>query len=89
MSQSVILAEPASGQPARSLARRIRWRVLRSMVWTRTHWRTYRRHRETRIFLAHVDERLLYDIGLEPLDLIEQVRTSRARRMTYVPRHLD
>lgn len=89
MSETLDLAQASAGQPARPLARWVRWRVLRSLVWTRTRWRTYRRHRETRIFLAHVDERLIYDIGLEPLDLIEQVRISRARRMIYVPPYRD
>ncbi|MCP8882803.1 hypothetical protein NIM87_04780 [Devosia sp. XJ19-1] len=58
-----------------------RWRLplpmRRNLAVLRRILRNYWLQRATTIFLTRADERLLYDVGIEPLDLIEAVRKAR------------
>ena len=90
MSEALAAAGPFAGAQAasRSWARWAAWRVRRMLAWIRARWRAYKLYRDSQIFLTRADEKLLYDLGLEPLDLIEQVRKSRERRLRYDPPRL-
>jgi|GEM_PF-1867189 uncharacterized protein YjiS (DUF1127 family) len=74
-----------SGGGSRPRARRFRlpwsWPLRRRLARLRQRLRAYRRQRQTQILLQRLNDRLLCDIGLEPLDLIEQQRR-RTRQTT-------
>lgn len=87
MSEALAVAGPFAGAQAasRSLARWVAWRGRRMLASIRARWRAYQLYRDSQIFLTRLDEKLLYDIGMEPLDLIEQVRKARERRLKFDP----
>lgn len=77
MSDFAIQPERRSHRRAWQLPWQRSWQLRRSLASLRQRLRSHRLHRQTVLMLHSLDERLPYDIGLDPLKLIEPIRRSR------------
>ena len=69
-------------------ARRWRRQTSRSMRqrrMLRLVWRRHRRAVHTYLELSRLDEKLLYDIGIDPLDMSEALRRRRSPSILLEP----
>lgn len=87
MSDFAIQPERQSHRHAWQLPWQLSWPLRRSLASLRQRLRPHRLHRQTVLMLHSLDERLLYDIGLDPLELIEPIRRSRPLPGTTQVRH--